>query len=261
ACERCRCHGEDRHGGAILYTLLSQNLSHGRAGTGSGHQRCQCHQPRTVCLRTPRVTCRAASNVLVKTISFLKNLPSFHLLPREDQLLLLDSCWAPLFLLGLVQEMVTFEVMETPAPSMLKKILLDGRSRWQEPQWAQPTLAAVERLQCCLNTFWSLDLSPKEHAYLKGAVLFNPDIPGLRAPLYIESLQREAQRALQEFLQPLHPEDRGRFARILLISSTLKSIPPTLITDLFFRPIIGNADIVELLVEMLYEISGGQLAP
>lgn len=87
------------------------------------------------------------------------------------------------------------------------------------------------------------------------------DIPGLRASLYIESLQQEAQRALHEVLQPLHPEDHGRFARILLISSTLKSIPPTLITDLFFRPVIGNADIVDLIVEMLYEITDRQLAP
>ncbi|XP_065506810.1 nuclear receptor subfamily 0 group B member 2 [Caloenas nicobarica] len=254
-CERCRCHGEDNRT-AILYTLLSQNLHRGPA-----HQRCLCHQRRIVCLRNPHITCQAASNVLVKTISFMKNLPCFRLLPREDQLLLLESCWVPLFLLGLVQEMVTFEVMETPAPSMLKKILLNGQSKRQEPERTQPTLAAVQRLQCCLNSFWSLDLSPKEYAYLKGAILFNPDVPGLRASLHIESLQREAQRALQELLQPLHPHDRGRFARILLISSTLKSISPTLITDLFFRPVIGNADIIELIAEMLYEITGRPLAP
>ncbi|NWU71368.1 NR0B2 protein, partial [Pterocles burchelli] len=259
-CERCQCHSEDKRT-AILYTLLSQNLTHSRGSHSPSHQRCLCHQRRTVSLRTPHITCQAASNVLVKTVNFMKNLPSFHLLPREDQLLLLDSCWVPLFLLGLVQEMVTFEVMETPAPSMLKKILLDGQSKWQEPERTQPTLAAVRRLQCCLNSFWSLDLSPKEFAYLKGAVLFNPDVPGLKASLYIESLQREAQRALQEVLQPLHPEDQGRFARILLIASTLKSIPPALITDLFFRPVIGNADIVELMAEMLYETTSRQPAP
>uniref|UniRef100_A0A8B9DCW9 Nuclear receptor subfamily 0 group B member 2 n=2 Tax=Anser cygnoides TaxID=8845 RepID=A0A8B9DCW9_ANSCY len=259
-CERCQCQQEDNRT-AILYNLLSQNLNHSRGSCSPAHQRCLCHQRRTVCLRTPHVTCQAASDVLVKTVSFMKNLPSFHLLPRGDQLLLLDSCWVPLFLLGLAQDMVTFEVMETPAPSMLKKILLDGQSKRQEPERTQPTLAAVQRLQCCLNTFWSLDLSPKEYAYLKGAILFNPDVPGLRASQYIESLQREAQRALQEVLRPLHPEDQGRFARILLIASTLKSIPPALITDLFFRPIIGNADIIELIAEMLYEITSRQLAP
>ncbi|NWI90521.1 NR0B2 protein, partial [Pitta sordida] len=246
-CEKCQCHSEDKNT-AILYNLLSQNMYPARA-----RQRCQCHQRRTVQLRTPLVTCQAASGVLVKTISFVKNLPSFHQLPREDQIRLLESCWVPLFLLGLVQEMVTFEVTETPDTSMLKKILLNGRSKGQEPERTQPTLAAVQRLQSCLNTLWGLDLSPKEYAYLKGAILFNPDIPGLKASLYIHSLQREAQQALQKFLKLLHPEDLGRFPHILLITSTLKSIPPTLITDLFFRPIIGNTDIMELLLEMLFE--------
>ncbi|NWV04291.1 NR0B2 protein, partial [Ptilonorhynchus violaceus] len=254
-CERCQCHGKDKHP-AILYTLLSQNLQPGR-----GQRRCLCHQRRTVCLRTPHVTCQAASDVLVKTINFMKNIAAFRLLPQEDQLLLLDSCWVPLFLLGLVQEMVTFEVMEAPAPSMLKKILLSGQSKGQEPEGTQPTLAAVQRLQLCLNSFWRLDLSPNEYTYLRGAILFNPDVPGLRAPLYIESLQWEAQRALQELLQPLHPEDQGRFSRILWVASSLKSIPAALITDLFFRPIIGDADMGELLVEMLFEVTGWPQAP
>lgn len=87
------------------------------------------------------------------------------------------------------------------------------------------------------------------------------DVPGLTASLHIESLQREAERALQEVVRILHPEDQDRFALILLITSTLKSIPPALITDLFFRPVIGSADIVELIVDMLYEITSWQTAP
>ncbi|NXH34785.1 NR0B2 protein, partial [Myiagra hebetior] len=254
-CERCQCHGKDKHP-AILYTLLSQTVP-----PGGARQRCPCHQRRAVCLRTPRVTCQAASDVLLKTISFVRNVAAFHLLPREDQLLLLDGCWVPLFLLGLVQETVTFEVMEAPAPSMLKKILLSGQSKGLEPEGTQPTLAAVQRLQCCLHSFWRLDLSPSEYTYLRGAVLFNPDIPGLRAPLYIESLQWEAQRALRELLRPLHPEDQGRFSHILRVTSSLKSIPAALITDLFFRPVIGDMDMGELLVEMLFEVAGWPQAP
>lgn len=167
-CERCQCHGKEKPP-AILYTLLSQNLR-----PGGARQRCLCQQRRTVCLRTPHLTCQAASDVLLRTISFVKNVAAFHLLPREDQLLLLDSCWVPLFLLGLVQGMVTFEVMEAPAPSMLKEILLSGQSKGQEPEGTQPTLAAVQRLQWCLNSFWRLDLSPNEYTYLRGAILFNP---------------------------------------------------------------------------------------
>ncbi|XP_036252967.1 nuclear receptor subfamily 0 group B member 2 [Molothrus ater] len=248
-CERCRCHGKERQP-AILYTLLSQELR--------PRQPCPCRQRRAVCLRSPQLTCRAASHVLLKTISFVKNVAAFRLLPREDQLLLLDSCWVPLFLLGLVQEMVTFEVMEAPAPSMLKKILLSGQSKGQEPEGTQPTLAAVQRLQGCLNSFWRLDLSPSEFTYLRGAILFNPDIPGLQAALYIESLQREAQRALRELP---HPEHRERFPHILRLAASLGSVPAALVTALFFRPVIGDAAMGELLAEMLFEVSGWPRAP
>ncbi|XP_043941709.1 nuclear receptor subfamily 0 group B member 2 [Protopterus annectens] len=250
--ETCHCYGMERQN-AILYTILSQTNNHNHCSSLLHHS-CPCEGRRTVCLKTPQLTCQAASDVLVKTVSFMKNLPSFHNLPKKDQFLLLESCWTPLFILGLAQDMVFFEVVETPVPSMLKRILLNGqcKSQVEESDRTQPTLSGVQRLQSCLNKFWSMDLSPKEYAYLKGAILFNPDIPGLRASLYVESLQQEAQRALREVLLPLHPEDIGRFARILLTASTLKTISPALITELFFRPIMGSTDIIDLLNEMLH---------
>ena len=76
-------------------------------------------------------------------------------------------------------------------------------------------------------------------------------MPELNAALFIEGLQQEAQQALKEVGQPLHPDDHGRFARILLAASMLQTITPTLLTELFFRPLIGEADLVELLVDML----------
>ncbi|NXH44515.1 NR0B2 protein, partial [Dicaeum eximium] len=253
-CEGCQGRDRDRdRPPAILYTLLSRSLA-----PGGARQRCLCHRRRAVCLRTPQLTCRAASHVLAKTISFVRNVAAFHLLPREDQLLLLDSCWVPLFLLGLVQEMVTFEVMEAPAPSMLKKILLSGQSKGQEPEGTQPTLAAVQHLQWCLNSFWRLDLSPSEYTYLRGAILFNPDTPGLRAAPHIEGLQREAQRALRELLQPA---GQGRFCRILRVAASLRAIPAALVTALFFRPLIGDTAMGQLLVEMLFEVTGWPQAP
>ncbi|XP_078538755.1 nuclear receptor subfamily 0 group B member 2 [Lissotriton helveticus] len=252
-CRTCHCGpaGSEKPN-VILYAILSQKDHTSSSYQPQAQHVCQCEGRKTVRLRDPTRTCQAASGVLVKTVSFVRNLPSFGLLPREDQLMLLEVCWAPLFLLGLAQEKVGFEVIETRAPSMLKRILLDGRGPSTEPERSQPTMAGVQRLQSCLSKIWSLDLSPKEYAYLKGAVLFNPDVPCLKTSLYIESLQLEAHRALQEMLLPQDPGDQGRFARILLSASTLRAIPPAIISDLFFRPVIGDADIVELVIEMLY---------
>jgi nuclear receptor subfamily 0 group B protein 2 len=120
--------------------------------------------------------------VLVKTIHFMKNLPAFNQLPTSDQLSLLQSGWAPLFILGLAQEGMNFEVVDTPADSMLKRILLNSQES-SGTEREQPTLAGVNKLKACLRKFWSLDLSPKEYAYLKGTMIFNPGEVCLEASL------------------------------------------------------------------------------
>ncbi|XP_035261851.1 nuclear receptor subfamily 0 group B member 2a [Anguilla anguilla] len=246
---------------AILFNILSQTQRPSLNYSSAPPHSCHCQMLRTVRLTTPGDTCPVASGVLVKTVRFMQSLLSFRQLPARDQLALLRGCWAPVFLLGLAQEGVDFQVTDAPAASMLKRILLEGQeprgpegaeSERAESDQARPTLAAMQKLKSCLHKFWSLDLTPKEYAYLKGAVLFDPDVPQLKSAAFIEGLQREAERALREVLTPLHPQDKGRFSRILLTASTLKSINPNFVIELFFRPVIGPADLFELLVEMLF---------
>ncbi|XP_076016962.1 nuclear receptor subfamily 0 group B member 2a [Genypterus blacodes] len=251
---RCQC-SASRPLNPILFTILSQMDNSKPPGSNFNYNtvahRCNCETRRTVCLKRSSEICKEASAVLVKTIHFMKNLPAFNQLPPNDMFLLLKSCWAPLFILGLAQEGVTFEVTDSPADSLLKKILLNQQGS-SEGEREQPTMAGVSKLKSCLKKFWSLDLSPKEFAYLKGTTIFNPDVPDLKASLFVEGLQQEAQHALREVVQLLHPRDEERFARILLTASVLQSITPNLIAELFFRPVIGQADLLELLVDMLF---------
>ncbi|XP_057691415.1 nuclear receptor subfamily 0 group B member 2a isoform X1 [Corythoichthys intestinalis] len=247
---QCQC-SSDRLLNPILFNILSQldNSCPSPHDYNSIPHRCNCELRRTVSLKRPSEICKEASAVLVKTVYFMKNLPAFNQLPPNDQFMLLKNCWAPLFILGLAQEHVDFEVEDVPADSMLKKILLrqEGGTEME-----QPTMAGVSKLKSCLKKFWSLDLSPKEYAYLKGTTIFNPDIPDLNASLFIEGLQQEAQQALSEVVRLLHPTRQERFARILLTASMLQSITPSLIIELLFRPIIGHADLFEVLVDMLF---------
>lgn len=173
----CHCTDDNRQPTAILYNILSRTdnepVNNKKLNYNCAQRRCHCEMRRTVCLKTPNETCKTASDVLVKTISFMKSLPAFHQLPPKDQLALLQSCWAPLFILGLAQERVSFEVTDTPAASMLKRILLNCHGDINTLK-EQPTLAGVNTLKSCLKKFCSLDLSPKEYAYLKGTMIFNP---------------------------------------------------------------------------------------
>ncbi|XP_077455444.1 nuclear receptor subfamily 0 group B member 2a [Stigmatopora argus] len=247
---QCQCCSSDRLLNPILFNILSQ-LDKSCPSPNDYHsipRRCKCDPRRTVRLKRPSEICKEASAVLVKTVYFMKNLPAFKQLPPDDQFILLKNCWAPLFLLGLAQEHVDFEVEDVPADSMLKKILL----RQEEMETEQPTVAGVSKLKSCLKKFWSLDLSPKEYAYLKGTTIFNPDIPDLKASLFIEGLQQEAQQALSEVVRLLHPTQQERFACILLTASMLQGITTSLIVELLFRPVIGQADLLELLVDMLF---------
>ncbi|XP_076993697.1 nuclear receptor subfamily 0 group B member 2 [Tamandua tetradactyla] len=249
----CPCRGAAGRP-AILYALLSPSPG-ARPSVPASRSHCLCRQHRPVRLCAPHRTCQEALDVLAKTVAFLKNLPSFYQLPVQDQQRLLRGSWGPLFLLGLAQDTVTFQVAEAPMPSILKKILLEepGSSRGsvQLPDRPQPSLAAVQWLQYCLESFWSLELGPKEYAYLKGTVLFNPDVPGLHASSHIGYLQQEAHQALCEVLEPQCPIGQIRLARVLLMASILKSFPPSLLRDLFFRPVIGDTDITSLLEDVL----------
>ncbi|XP_026861110.2 nuclear receptor subfamily 0 group B member 2a [Electrophorus electricus] len=251
----CQCSGNNNGcSSAILFNILSQADIDEPAKSKLNYlppKRCHCEMHRIVRLKTPTDTCWVASSVLVKTVYFMKSLPAFQQLPPKDQLVLLQSCWVPLFILGLAQEHVCFEVEDTTAPSMLQRILLNHQdSKGSDRE--QPTMAGVQKLKTCLKKFWNLDLSPKEYAYLKGTMIFNPDVPGLQAAPFINSLQQEAQNALGEVLLLLHPEDQRCFPHVLLASSSLKSITSDLITELFFRPIIGKAHLLDLLADMLF---------
>ncbi|KAL8190362.1 UNVERIFIED_CONTAM: Nuclear receptor subfamily 0 group B member 1 [Gekko kuhli] len=285
--DRCRCCMDSRRQSSILYNILkSEEQQQQQAGSGQsapqqpgpgGHATtglgCSCGSQRRVALKSPQVACKAASAVLVKTLRFVKNVPCFQELPLDEQLVLVRSCWAPLLVLGLAQDRVHFETVETTEPSMLHRILTNkGRDDDEEPSLvllrktpkllgppqpcgsSSPKLPLVGEIQAIkgfLAKCWSLDISTKEYAYLKGTVLFNPELPGLHCVQYIQGLQQEAQQALNEHVRLIHRGDQARFAKLNVALSMLRSINANVIAELFFRPIIGAVNMDDMLLEML----------
>lgn len=147
-----------------------------------------CGAPRRVTLQSPQVVGEAASAGLLKTIRFVKYLPCFQVLPLDQQLLLVSSCWASLLMLELAQDHLNLETVETSECSRPQKMLTARRREtFGEELESQPdaeifpTAAAteVQTLKGFLTKCWSLEINTKEYAYLKGIVLFNP---GKRPP-------------------------------------------------------------------------------
>ncbi|XP_078068168.1 nuclear receptor subfamily 0 group B member 1-like [Mustelus asterias] len=245
---KCHCEKDKMNQGSILYHILNHKR-HQHLPTCS----CKHESKDKVALGSPYIACKAASEVLLKTVNFIKNLPSFRGLLQPDQLLLLENCWAALFVLGLAQEGVDFEVIEPSRTSILKEILTNQEGKGSDEKIiTEPSAAEVHKVKSFLTKCWSIDISTKEYVYLKGIVLFSPDVSGLHSPQYILCLQQEAERALTEYTQSVHLQDTSRFSQILLALTSLKSINAPVITQLFFRPLIGNVQMNALLMEMLY---------
>ncbi|NXG15099.1 NR0B2 protein, partial [Grallaria varia] len=209
---------------------------------------------RRVALKTPETTCRRASKVLLKTSAFIRNLPSFYHMPLDDQLVLIQQNWAPLFVLGMAQEGVDFDLREISAPSLLKKILLNqSLTASNELARSSPgaSLAEVQKMKNLLWKFWDLDMSAKEYAYLKGIILFNSGCSVLKCLPYVQTLQQEAQQALTEFISTMFHGNPGRFAWILQLIASLRDIDADTIEELFFRPILEESTLNVLLLETL----------
>lgn len=180
----CSCaESQEAAQSSILYRLLITG-----APRPKGTLRpCSCASKRTlVAIRAPRVVFEAACEVLVKTFRFVKNVPCFRGLPAEDQLRLVRKSWAPLLLLGMVQDSVDFETVETQQPSLLHKLLTHSKERQhqQKQQLQQREQPGVQDpgvpvgdmvgIKMFLGKCRGLKISVKEFAFLKGAVLFSP---------------------------------------------------------------------------------------
>ncbi|XP_070112674.1 nuclear receptor subfamily 0 group B member 1 isoform X2 [Equus asinus] len=191
-----------------------------------------------------------------------------EVLPLDQQLVLVRSCWAPLLMLELAQDRLNFETVETSEPSLLQRILTTRRRetvsdeppplptlqpRLVSPPEADHLLSAaqIQAIKGFLARCWSLDISTKEYAYLKGTVLFNPDLPGLKCVKYIQGLQWGTQQILTEHIRMTHRGHQTRFAELHSALFLLRFINANVIADLFFRPIIGTVSMDDMMLEML----------
>lgn len=182
--DSCQCLGE-RGQRSILYSILKNDNQPNQHSQGRERfavpqqQPCSCGSKKKVVLRSPQTTCKAASVALLKTLKFVKNVLCFRELPAEDQLQLVRNSWAQLLVLGIAQDLIDFETVETPELSMLQNILTSGQGRQETAHGRSGqgvSLTDVQGIKMFLNKCWGLDISTKEYAYLKGAILFNPGL-------------------------------------------------------------------------------------
>ncbi|XP_003966470.2 nuclear receptor subfamily 0 group B member 1-like [Takifugu rubripes] len=241
-----RREGGDAARGSILYSILKRGAPRrGRQLEAAAARRpwCTCASAcKLVTIRAPVLMFTAASQVLAKTFRFLKNVACFRGLPAGDQRLLVRHRWAPLLVVGLVQDSVHFDTVETRRPSLLHTILTrhkkDTSAGAGDPG---VPVGVAEGIQAFLVRCRGLGMSANEFALVKGALLFSAELKKLECGDYIQTLHREAQRALYD-----HVRDKtSRMCRLQALLQALRSVDPEAVSRLFFRPVTGSIDVDE----------------
>ncbi len=77
------------------------------------------------------------------------------------------------------------------------------------------------------------------------------DSKGLKSVPQVEQLREKVYQALDEATRVSHPEEPGRFAKLLLRLPALRSIGLKCLEHLFFFKLIGDTPIESFLMEML----------
>ncbi|KAG5274085.1 hypothetical protein AALO_G00159000 [Alosa alosa] len=217
-----------------------------------------CHVPFKLMMPSPtpeylnvNYICESASRLLFLSVHWARSLPAFQLLGgQENEINLMKACWNELFALGLAQCSSVMNVA-----TILAAIINHLQTSLQEEK------VSAERIKLVMEHIWRMQefcnsmakLSPDayEYAYLKAAVLFSPDHPGIDNTLQIERFQDKAIMELQDYVVRTYPEDAYRLSKLLLRLPALRLMSAAITEELFFAGLIGNVQIDSIIPYIL----------
>ncbi|XP_034047730.1 steroidogenic factor 1-like [Thalassophryne amazonica] len=169
-----------------------------------------------------------------------------------DQMKLLNSCWSEL----LVLDIISRQVRHGKVGSLL---LVTGQEVALSviTSCAGPILTdLVQRGRDLTEKFHLLKVDCQEFACIKFLILFNPDVKHLEDHQFIERVQQQVQGALLEYTLCTDSQYLGRFARLLLCVSELRSLSPLLEDYLYCKHLSAEVP-NSLLIEMLHAKRSG----
>lgn len=143
--------------------------------------------PTIIMLKHQESICQQAAQLLLKTVDFVRNLPSTQRLCPHDRTTLFQHCWAELLVLMMTQYKFHFETEEIDfsfgvdndgdqqtchhchghtSENMLLRCLVALQGI--------PTQSDIHMMECFFSKCELMGLDDKEYAYLKMTILFNP---------------------------------------------------------------------------------------
>ncbi|XP_015786062.1 nuclear receptor subfamily 2 group E member 1 isoform X1 [Tetranychus urticae] len=190
------------------------------------------------------------ARLLFMVIRWIKSLPTFRTLSKNDQITLLEDSWKDLFLLNMAQWSVTFDVVSPTSPGGPSYV---NRAIIQSKATDNPEMSIdVQYIQEIMRRFRQLSPDGTECSCLKAVVLFRPESIRLCDVHPVEMQQDQAQCVLSDYVRHKYQRQPTRFGRLLLILPCLRTISSTTVEKLFFRETIGEIPIEKILVDMYH---------
>ncbi|XP_038054362.1 orphan steroid hormone receptor 2-like isoform X3 [Patiria miniata] len=258
--------GEGGDGSSALEISLSDQANGGSSQGGSGEQQYikldgnmlnESHMQFKLTTPSPmpqflnvHYICESASRLLFLSMHWARNIQAFQLLGPESNVTMVQKCWSELFTLGLAQCSQTMALS-----TILTAIVNHLQTSLQQDKLSADRVKAVMehiwKLQEFVSVTTKLQVDSNEFAYLKAAVLFSPDHPGLTNPRQIEKFQDKAVTELRAYEAKTYPNDPDRYGKLLLRLPALRLLNPGIMEELFFAGLIGNVQIDSIIPYIL----------
>uniref|UniRef100_A0A1B6E4Y9 Nuclear receptor subfamily 2 group B member 4 n=2 Tax=Clastoptera arizonana TaxID=38151 RepID=A0A1B6E4Y9_9HEMI len=187
--------------------------------------------------------CHATDKQLVQLVEWAKHIPHFTSLPIDDQVLLLRSGWNELLIAAFSHRSI--DVKDGI-------VLATGLTVHHNSAHQAGVGAIFDRvLTELVAKMREMKMDKTELGCLRSIILFNPAVRGLKSKQEVDILREKVYSALDNYTRIAHPDEPGRFAKLLLRLPSLRSIGLKCLEHLFFYRLIGDAPIDTFLMEML----------
>jgi len=185
--------------------------------------------------------CESASRILFHSVHWARKVPVFKDMSFSNQVFILRSTWADLFILGLAQcnhVLPLSEILSAIVSHLQTSLAMDSLSLFKTRQLVN-TLTNIKNI---VNRVSKLSMDQEEFAYLKLTILLGPDQSSSDQG-QCESLSDSVLSSFRDYCQRENNFIEGRFSKILLHTIPLRSFPADLLEELFFSGLIGEVKI------------------
>ncbi|XP_073995261.1 retinoid X receptor ultraspiracle isoform X2 [Rhodnius prolixus] len=189
------------------------------------------------------IICQATYNQLWQLIDWAKHIPHFTSLPIEDQVTLLSAGWNELLIAGFSHRSILAKEGLVLGPG----VIVNRNNAHQigvGPIYDRVLTELVSKMR-------EMKMDKTELGCLRTIILFNPEVRRLKSVQEVELLREKVYASLEEYTRISHPNEPGRFAKLLLRLPSLRSIGLKCLEHLFFCRVVGEAPVDTFLAQLL----------